>query len=549
MGQSTRLDIVPTWELHVSQNFINNEATNQFNTIGAAITYALTLLNPVVDWDEACVIKVAPGRYTEHITTSHRRIYIVSYSHDFEGWTHDVIICNTGADADHYPLDIGADTGLNLIGVSLEVDAGGVFGRINNKLTCSICRFNNGYFVENLTDDKYMSMYFNNCYLYGDIFKLEGVTASNRFIALRNCSITGGSLLFSSGDGTSNKRFKVENCRMSSSMHVAGDWTLMSMWTEMWDGKWTFDTNNKVDIFSSIIYNGIHFYSDPLGEKRIINTLFKGTPAGEGDVTSDVPIEFIEYTGNHQCNGIDGEVLTVSKIKNVGGGANRYRNIHEALKGSVLTDTIINLEGDVDISLPLVINPNINVQIDGNKKWSINTTHATTLTELGNHQHLSFVNVKQLTGGKKAILSGTDASLSLVSCGRYTEPNYVNIEMNSGDISSFVYLIKTTVIGTAAPPVKVSDTNTWLIVDRSFIKGAAGHPAIEWTVDADSRCRIKYSTILHGDGGTNSPLLGVSTNDVTFSMYNCSMNANFPPADFTNNIGSANNTVDANIDY
>ena len=159
--------------------------------------------------------------------------------------------------------------------------------------------------------------------------------------------------------------------------------------------------------------------------------------------------------------------------------------------------------------------------------------------------------MKQITGGKKAIVNGNGSTLSFVSCGRYTEPNNVNIEIISGDVASFVYLVKTTIVGIAEPAIKVSDVDSWLIIDRSFIKGASTKPAIEWTVDSDSRFRVKYSTLLHGSGSTNSPLLNSDpgNGDITLSMYNCSMNANFPTADFTNNIGNSNNTVDAQIDY
>ena len=171
------------------------------------------------------------------------------------------------------------------------------------------------------------------------------------------------------------------------------------------------------------------------------------------------------------------------------------------------------------------------------------------LVELGNNQRLSFVNVKQFLGGKKIIVNGTGVKLSLVSCGRYTEPNYVNIEINSADANCCVYLVKSTLIGTSAPAVKVSDVDSCLIIDRSILQGATGEAAIQWTVDADNKFRAKFSTFIHGDGAGNSPLEYTGAGDVTISIYNCGLNAAWPPADFTNTIVTSNLTVDASINY
>lgn len=520
---------------------------NPFRTIGYANDVAISMLNPVVDWDEAVVIHVAPGKYTEHIVNSHRRVFIVGASElDFEHWNKPTIIYNTGADEDHYPIN--PKEYLNLADLQVETDQDGIYGELINRGTFSLCKFNNGYFIENSAEE-WVSSYFNNCLFYGKAFKLEGVINSGRFIALRNCDMSGTDALFAT-TGTGDKILKLEGGKASCNLAINGIWSLDAYSYESYgSGKTTFNTDGFVSIFSSTVSNGIHFYSDTPETKKVVNCIFKDTPVGEGDITADVAVEFIEYSGNHQHNGIDGEIITVSKIKNVGGGQNKYRDIYEALKGSKLTDTIINLEGDIVVTEPLVVNPNIEVQIDGNKKWKLTTTHATTLLELGLNQKLSFVNMKQIIGGKKAILNGGGSSLSFVSCGRYTEPNYVNIEINDGDVSSFVYVVKTTLIGTGAQPISVNDRDVWLIIDRSFIRGSFGEPAIEWSVDADSRFRCKYSTFIHGSGGTNSPLRNTDSGDITLSMYNCALNAAFPTADFTNNIGNSNNTIDPQIDY
>ncbi len=528
----------------------NGSLGNPFLTIGHANDYAISMVNPVVDWDELVVVKVSPGKYTEHLTVAHQRVLIEGIA-DPEHWMDGVIIYNTGADEAHYP--IGVTGRLLMMGIQVQVDSGGVYGKIPERLICHKCSFYGGEFLEDLSC--IVRAYFNFCYFNGVTLNFTGVANYSRFIAFRYCDIQSSSDFLVASTGTGTKTIKLEYTKVDQNIKINGNWSLLISWAELYgsNGKITFDTDGYIDIFASIIVNGIHFYSDTPLTKKLVNCIFKETPDSEGDVTADEAVEFIEYSGNHQDHGIDGEVITVSKIKNVGGGQNMYRNIHEALKGSILQDTIINLEGDVEIDSPLIINPNIDVQIDGNKKWKLTTTHATTLCELGANQQLSFVNLKQILGGKKAIINGNNANLSFVSCGRYTQPNYVNIEINAGNAASFVYSVKSTIIATGVPAILINDTDVWLIIDRSFIKGSSGEPAIEWTVDADSRLRCKTSTLLHGDGAGNSPLLNSDpgNGDITFSIYNTSFNASYPTSDFTNSINSvnANLTVDAGIDF
>ena len=541
----------PTHVCEVSPSFVDNENLRQFSTIGAANDYAISLLNPVTDWDESVLINVEPGKYLEHLTAAHRRVFIVANSGlEQENWTKPVIIHNTGADVNHYPIDV--KYGLNLVGVTIQTESGGIFGELINKGMFSTCGFEGGYFISKAASDSYVTTYFNKCAFEGNGFKLEGSNSFSTFIGLRNCDIFSGTdtKFDSSNNGAYTQDIKFQNSMLGNPTSIAGDYSLSLAGTELYsNGKLTFDTDGEVDIFSSTIYNGIHFISDTAMDKKVVNCIFKNTPVGEGDITAAVDIEFIEYSGNHQHNGVDGEVLTVSKIKNVGGGQNNYRNIQEALSGAKLQDAIINLEGDVVISEPLIINPNVKIQIDGNKKWLLASTHATTLVEIESNQCLSFVNMKAITGGKLVKLNGNSACFTMVSCGRYTHPCYVNIEIVAGDSNSFVYLMNTTNMGTSAPTIKIMDVDPGCAIDRSLVEGAVGYPALEFTVDADGILDVKNSTMLHGSGGTNAPLTYTGAGKVDFQMYNCGLNAAWNPASLTNTIGSSNNTVDPGITF
>jgi len=528
----------------------NGSFGNPFFTINHANDYAITLLNSIVDWNESIIIKVNPGKYEEQIVNSHRRIYIVGDGKDFENWPKPVILYNTGADAAHYP--IGCKEYLNLSEIQIEVDSGGVFCELVNRGLFSNCVFEGGAFIEQTTPVD-LTTYYNFCLFEGGKgFDLSGTVDADRFIALRKCDFMSTDAKFGSS-GTGEKTIKFDKSMMGTdSTTISGNWSLLFYSSEKYDttGRLIIDTDGEIDIFASIITYGIHFISDTLLDKKVVNCLFKDTPTGEGDITGDIPVEFIQYSGNHQHNGIDGEVITVSKIKNVGGGQNNYRNIYEALKGSLLQDTIINLEGDVEVSEPLIINQNIDIQIDGNKKWVLNSTHATTLCELGEDQQLSFVNMKSITGGKKLIMNGDNAKLSLVSCGRYTEPNYINIEITAGNTNSFIYLVKTCVIGTSAPAIKDSDVDVEIMMDRSCLMGGLNNAAILYTVAAHDITKIKNSTIMHGGGTATEAIDNTSGTKIdSISVYGTAFNAAIPTAKFANSIVNASNVVDSGIDF
>lgn len=537
--------------IHVTKNGSdetgNGSFGNPFLTIDYANNIAISMVNSVVDWDELVIVKVAPGVYTESITDAHIRVVIIGeVKGDFDHWAKGVILYNTGADADHYPIK--TDGWLQLIGITIKTDSGKIFGKLPARFIASFCSFFGGYFIEN--PDMIVRAYFNFCYANCSLLNLTGDMNYSRFLAFRRCDLQSSDACILASTG-SEKTLKLEYCKFGIPLQINGDWDLLMQWSEIYGtGKLTFDTNGYIDVFSSILVNGVHFYSDTPETKKCVNNIFKNTPVGEGDITADEPIEFIEYSGNHQHNGIDGEVITVSKIKNVGGGQNNYRNIHEALKGSLLQDTIINLEGDVEIDIPLVIPPNVDIQIDGNKKWKLTSTHATTLCELGATQQLSFVNMKQIIGGKKAILNGNGSTLSLVSCGRYTEPNYINIEVTLGNSDSFVYLVKTTLIGTGGSAIISDDINTRILLDRSHLTGDINYPAILFTATAHDKLKCKNTTLLHGGGTATNALTNTSGTKIVYvSIYGTAFNGSFSTANFTNNIVNASNVIDAQIDF
>lgn len=540
--------VAPTHLIRVASNYTDDTDALRFNTIGKAITHALTLLNPVVDFDEAVVIKVAPGKYTEHITEAHRRIYIVSETLDLENFVHDVIIYNTGADAAHYPIDIGDDNGINLIGISVQTAVGGTYGKLCSRMVCSACRFDYGSFIEDLVSTKYLGMYFNNCMFSGDAFNLTGATTYGRFIAFRGCGFNPGTNVFGSGAlGNSVKTIKLENCRVYGDLDIAGNWSMLTMWTEQFGtSKLTFDTAGYIDFFGNIIHNGIHFYSDPAGYKSFVNCVYYNTPAGETDITADVDITDVTYTQNVQDHGLPGEFQHCHTIKHVGNNhVDRYDTLQHAVD-SVATgcDGTIQIHEN-QVALPEITIPaTASVTIDAQRKYTL--TFTGDIVEIGADQTFILARCAEVSGGNIEI-NGNNASLIIEASAEVVA--YLTLTSGTG---STVMVQQSHLHGTTGHPAVTANTVDTLVTSAySCLKGATGHPAISYSVVAINKLKAKFSTLRHGDGAANEPVVytGVSINKIDISVYATAMNALWDVADFTNLIGSAGNITDAGIDF
>ena len=338
---TSQIGVSPGHVIYVAKNGSDVTETgginNPFLTIEAANDYAISLLNPIPDWEECAVVKVAPGKYTEHLTNAHRRVYIISDINEFEGWPKDVVIYNTGADEAHYPIDVSQ--WLNLVGIEVKVDTGGVYGRLINKGIYSSCVFTNGHFINN-PDVGWMSSYFNFCGFSGDGFRLEG-NNNGAFIAFRRCDIGCNNAVFGTTASGSYNTLKLHSSMCSSATTFSGSWSLLMQNSELYgDGALTFDTDGFVDIYNSIIINGIHFDSDTSEHKKVIGCYFKDI-INDADITADVDIIDVEYSNNHQDKGVDGEIKITDTTKSVGPGIiDSYRSLIEAVKASTSGDVV-----------------------------------------------------------------------------------------------------------------------------------------------------------------------------------------------------------------
>ena len=392
---------------------IDGNSDSPFLTIEAANNYAISLLNPVTDWNECIIVKIAPGVYTEKLTNAHRRVYIIGNTTEFEGWSKDVIIYNTGADEDHYPIDVSE--WLNLIGVEVLVDAGGVYGRIINKGIYSLCGFENGHFINN-PDVGSMASYFNFCYFTGDGFRLEG-TNDGVFITFRRCDIDCENTIFGSTSSNGNT-IKISESLCSSNVTISGNCDIILQNSELYAaGTITFDTDGYIDIYNTIIVNGLEFISDTSGSKKIINSYFKDV-TNYADIISGVDILDFEYINNSQDKGLSGNIKITNKTKYVGPGvANTYMNVTEALMASSSGDVVNICAG--------TYNENINIKegvslVGASKEYTFLTSNSGTLLTniFDSHSHIRDCTFISTASGidDVHIIDSTAGTLEFTNC-------------------------------------------------------------------------------------------------------------------------------------
>ena len=537
----------PTTNLcHVAKNgddsYGKGTLRKPFLSMQAAITYAKT--NYTINDNNHCQIRVAPGLYSESITDSNDHIYIINANLNPNDRSKDVIIYNTGADAAHYPL---AYTGrINLAGISVKTNVGGVFGKIAHDSQFQYCYFEGGHFIESLAANG-IYMDFRFCtFENSDAFKIEGTSPNWRFIALRFCDIFGtGSLIFSSTQGT----IKFQNTMCANAVLVSGSWGLLCQDTELYgtNGKFTFDTDTgSIFVYNSILPNGMHFNKDTTGTKTINDNTFRGGGSnilpGVADITADASITIVNYTGNEQYNGLCSNFQIAGPDRCVGGFApDRYIDLQCAVSSIPTAGTIYLHESYTNLA-KLIMPSESDIIIDGDRTYSLEFIG--DIVDIGLNQKAHFHRLTNVAGGKIEI-NGNGAMIGFQSCH--------NVETNivaTGGVGSYAVSFNSTFYGSTGNPVlEINNVDTTFFIGYSFMKGAAGQPAVHFTADADNKFKAKYSIFLHGDGGVNSPISRTGVFTVILSTYNCAGNDDLSPAGITNNIGGANNTTDAQLDF
>ena len=389
-------------------------------------------------------------------------------------------------------------------------------------------------------------MQFAFCHFqYGRAFDLSGTVGFHRAISLGHCTLEGNPVFGSSGSGT--KSLKLSNSFITDEVKVEGDWSLQMQSSEMHtDGHIVFDTDGFIDIYNSIIVNGLHFTSDTSDVKKFVNNYFKDITPGQTDITvaGGVTITIVDYSGNKQENGLPAEFQIAGGDRNVGAFAeNKYCSLQSAVSSIPAGESgIIELYENQSDLAELTLNTGSGVTIKCSKKYNLSFTG--NVVTLGANQSLSIHEVAFLDGGKMEI-NGDSALLAFEGC--LTVQGYI---VSTAGVGSMVFSYFSSLVSvTGHPVIQIDNTDTLHVAGYSRLKGATGQPAIVFNVLTEDKLKGKFTTFLHGDFGGNAPFTYAGAGKVEFAIYNSAFNAALSAATFTNTIGSPNNSVSPEINF
>lgn len=525
---------------HVSPDFETDSDNFKFSKIMDAMTYAKA---NKPEYPREVAIMVYPGVYEEQITDAHYRIYLVGVV-PTSYYMKSAILYNTGVDAAHHPIAYSGGSTLNMINMTVLVDDGGCYGELPNARFDN-CSFRTGYFTER-SDTSACSVEFRHCMIKGNAFDFTGETGG-RFLAFRNCDIYDGTLNFGSTSPVdTDKSIKFERCMMNSDVGIKGNWSINAYLAELYgSGIVTFDTTGSINIDKVLIPNGLHFISDPAGSKIISDCNFTNPDIASDhlDISADVIVTDVNYSGNDQQNGISGNIQITNSEKNVGGCArDGYFSLQDAITSVPANEKCsVKIWCDI-IDLPEIVltNDNINVHINGQKKYGL--TFTGDIVEIGAGKIFGFSDMGTVIGGNIQV-NGAGAELSFESC------QYINgyVTITSG---SFIIVYKTSLFGsTGHKAIQIDNADSMVVVGYSRVQGSVGNEAVNFSVAAVNKFKAKYSSFIHGDKSTDYPLIYTGTGKVDISMYNCGLNAAWDSSKVYNLIGAANNTTDTEINF
>ena len=538
----------PEYVFRVDPSFVVNGDAHEFPTIQGALDWIDTNV-PLVG-SQSALIQVTPATYTEQIH-SDKNVFIIGDIPTYpinEG--KPAVLYNTGADAAHYPLRGDDGDKYQLQNMTIRTDAGGTFGKLSNSRFAQ-CRFEGGFFIEGTEDIALYMTWYDSAFYNCKGFNLTGVAPNQRYLVLERCWLGWWyTATFESTHTVGYAALDMDGGHLASTgLHIKGDWYHFAKNYHSFGGLRTvYDTPNWVIYRGVTISDGIEFLQDPsiviFANTNCNDGVDPPLPSNEADIIASVPITNVEYSNNVQHNGICGNIQTTGVVKNVGGAAiNKYFSLADAVE-SITEDSIVMVYEDLTALPKLVMPTTGSVLIDGGSAYGL--SFAGDVVDLGLNDKLVFERLSLISGGT-AKIDGNNAELNIHDC--TDGDNKIQILSTSG-VGAKVIICGSNLTGdTGHSVLQVNSTDPSYMIGFSKLTGATGQPAIEFTVDADSKLTSKLSTFIHGDGGSNYPFINTAVGKVDFSIYLCGFNAAWSAASFTNLIGSANNTFDPGIDF
>lgn len=538
--------------VYVSKSFTEDTEAGRFSNIQDAIDW----IHDESGWDltsssQPSYVYIYPGRYYNQITCyPNIRLY------GLKGSTFDystVTIRSGGETRDDYPLAPGPDYQYFLSGIDIKCT--GDNGIITELGDCLFedCILYEGKFAENTTEDIYVNMQFKNVTMWPDadgmIFNVTGVRTGERYIKFDRCRLA-GDMIFSSTHATELAYIEWNTTTLSGNhFELKGDWDIDLRDSYVYDNidgtRNILDTTGFWRFYNSNISNGFHVVKDTTEDKVFHNLDFNdpdGIAITGADITADETITNIDYSNNVQQNGLSGEIQILDNIKNVGGNStNRYITIQDAID-SVITTGILKLGETYTGLSELTISNNKTILIDGSNTYSLSFT--SDIVELGLNEVLTFSGLRDFDGDLIEI-NGNGAEIHIHDC---NHSSVFGILITSGT-GAHVHIVNTNYSApTGHSAIQYNSIDPTCLIEYSRLKGAAGEPAIEFTVVADDVLQGKFSTFIHGDEGFSEPLNNTTTT-IYLSLYLCAGNDDIVPTGFVNRIGGSGIIADPQIIY
>lgn len=286
----------------------------------------------------------------------------------------------------------------------------------------------------------------------------------------------------------------------------------------------------------------INFGVDPDAFVCHNNRLAAG--AGDLDINANVTVTQADIEGNLMTRGMDSDVQTLNPVKRVGANAitDWYPTVADALASVWEDNSIVRLFEDEALSAQLAP-PSYDLLIDGQNEFVLSRTAG--IMSVGSGSSVIFHAVF-LTGLIEVTGTG---DLSLIDQTELTGQIHLLSTAASG---SSLSVIDSKIVGDATNtvPIRISDSDPTILINRSYLSGNSGSAAVRWSASNDN-LKIKWSTIMHGSLAANDPFARDAAQTPDFCAHHTIFNVQPNVAVWTNLIaaGQRMNSYDVNGDY
>jgi hypothetical protein len=486
------------------------------------------------------VIEIHPGTYTEQVTAK-TGVILLGIERD------SCIIQNTGADTSTYPLAASGVEAWNVQNLTIRTSVlSAVIHSFGTSSGTALThwfknvKFSQGQFREGECTSR-LTIEFKECIFEGDdsgFYFVGSKSGLGPFVVFDNCKIdcspeissthvtnlhnlifedteeinivledgrnliaeyAGTSDILLSGSGVvsvKNDSLVYDGERIS----ISGDWSFNGSESFLAAGARFIYSSSKGEFTSrNCIYRGgLDFGSNPF-QTILENNTFTGMSFNDADITASTTVTGVLYKGNVQYNGIDGEIQILNKNKRIGGKTDSYRTLQEGILSLDRDDCRIVLEQDTVLYSELTL-PSYRVLIDGLGRFSISRSSGGILLTVGANDDLTFIGI-ELAG--KIEVNGNNNSLAFLD---HTNLSGI-IDLVSGNSGTYISIKQSEIFGDVYSHycISVAAVNPVVIVDKSYLQGDVGYPAIYWNAAQNHNVKLAYSTILHGSSGVNLP--------------------------------------------